>query len=367
MDGRPPFFVGIRVDSAQYNSCMYPTRFLRTPLIGSLALLWLLATGMAVAAEPRIDLEVAMDKDFSPTDARAWNEMLGGLGLANVRLRGIKPNDQPEIRPLGEGQTASYRVTGILTGDRLVLVKGKFGIGDRGGLERYFAKLKESGVEGVTEKPAAFGLTSAQLVALHEALAVPVNFQTSGERPQTAAKRISQSLSLKFTTDSAGQRALSADEPILDELQGLSAGTALVAILRPLGLVLVPERSGGETRLRIADSRAASEHWPVGWPPQGNPHETLPQLFNKLNVEVDSTPLAEALPTIGARLKVPILIDHNSLARAEIDLSTRVDLPKTNTYYDKIVSRLLFQANLKHELRVDEAGRPLLWITTLRQ
>lgn len=346
---------------------MCPIRFLRPPFVCGLATLLLVTAGPATAAEPRVDLEVAMGKDFSPTDARAWNEMLGGLGLASVRLRSIKPDDQPQIRPLGEGQSASYRVTGVLTGDRLVLVKGKFGLGDRGGLERYFAKLKESGVEGVTEKPAAFGLTSAQLVALHEALAVPVKFQTTGEQPQAAAKRISQSLSLKFITDPAGQRALAADEPILDELQGLSAGTALAAILRPLGLVLVPERAGGETRLRIADSRAAQEHWPVGWPPKGNPQETLPELFKTLNVEISSTPLTEALPAIGERLKAPLLLDHNSLARAEIDLSTKVDLPKTNTYYDRIIDRLLFQAKLKYELRVDEAGQPLLWITTLRQ
>src|SRR5688500_5242667 len=107
---------------------MHSHPFLRPSLVCSLAVLLMATVGMATAAEPRIDLDVAMDKDFSPTDARAWNEMLGGLGLASVRLRGVKPDDQPQIRPLGEGQTAIYRVTGILTGDRLILVKGKFGI-----------------------------------------------------------------------------------------------------------------------------------------------------------------------------------------------------------------------------------------------
>jgi hypothetical protein len=283
-------------------------------------------------------------------------------------MRGEKPDDQPEIRTLGSDAAPSYRVVGILTGDqRLLLPKGKFGLSDRAALARWFGKLKEGGVQGVTEKPAAFGLTADQLVAVHEALAVPVTFSTAGMKPREAAKKISESLSLRFITDPAGQRALAADELIADELSGVSAGTALAAILRPLGLVLVPERAGGEVRLRIADSRRAPEHWPIGWPPKGNPQETLPDLFKTLNVEIDATPLSEALPAISQRLKTPILCDYNSLARAEIELSTKVDLPQTNTYYDRILDRLLYQAKLQYELRIDEAGKPLMWVTTLRQ
>jgi hypothetical protein len=325
------------------------------------------APGALQAAEPRIDLEVVTTSDFSPADGRAWNDMLGKL-VSSVRIRGAKPDDQPAISRLGEDDKPSYRVVGLLGGDnRLVLPKGKFGLGDAGRLESWFTKLREGGIEGVTEKPAAFGLSSAQLVSVHEALATPVSFSTAGLKPRDAAKRISDSLSLKFITDGAGQRALATEEPIADELTGLSAGTALAAILRPLGLVLVPERAAGELRLRIADSRTAREHWPVGWPPKGNPQETLPELFKTLNVEIMSTPLAEALPAIGQRLKTPILIDYNSLARADVELTTKVDLPMTNTYYDRILDRLLFQAKLQYELRADEAGKPLIWVTTSRQ
>jgi hypothetical protein len=321
----------------------------------------------ARSAEPRVNLEIATSPDFPQTDIRKWSELLGKLELGSVRIRGGSENDAPEIKVLGKEDSPTYQVVGILTPDKLLLPKARFAYSDRAKIEQWFAKLKEGGIEGVTVKPAAFGLLPTQLVAVHEALAVPVAFSTKDQPPQSVAKRIADGLSLKFITDAAGQRALASEELVADELQGVSSGTALAAIFRPLGLVLVPEKSGGQVRLRIADSRAASEHWPVGWPPKGNPQQTLPDLFKMLNVEIAPTPLAEALPAIQDRLKAPFLLDHNSLARHEINLATKVELPKVNTYYDRILDRLLDQAKLKYELRVDEAEKPLLWITTVKQ
>src|SRR5262249_29267290 len=117
----------------------------------------------------------------------------------------------------------------------------------------------------------------------------------------------------------------------------------------------------------IAATRDAKEYWPVGWPPKGNPNETLPDLFKFLKVEIEATPLSETLTAIAGRVKAPLLFDHTALARAEVDLNSKVSLPAANTFYGRALDRLLGQVKLKYELRVDEANRPLLWITTLRQ
>jgi hypothetical protein len=323
---------------------------------------------VTLGAAPRVDLEVATEPGFAATDARDWNDLLGQAGFSSIRIRGGTPSDAPTIETRGMADAPSYRVIGILTnGNELVLPKGKFRLADRGKIEAWLEKLRAGGEEAIHVKTAAFGLLPRQLVELHGALAVPIDFSTAGQKPRDVARRIAEGLSLKFITDPAGQRALATDDPVADELQGLSSGTALAAVLRPLGLVLVPEKAQGNVRLRIGDSRAAREHWPVGWPRKGNPRETLPELFKFLNVEIASTPLTEALPAIGSRLKAPILIDHNSLAREGIEQSTKVDLPKTNTFYDRVLDRILFSAGLKYELRVDEADKPFLWVTTLRQ
>ena len=323
----------------------------------------------AIAAEPRIEVELCTEPGFPITGARDWSEMLGELGLASVRIRGIKPADEPAIATTGKDPSLVYRVTGILTADgKLILPKAQFGLRDKGRIAAWFDKLKAGGEEGVTVKPTAFGLLPTQLVQVHEALAVPVTFSTAGKSPREAAKEIADGLSLKFVSDTASQRALATEEPIADELKGLTSGTALAAILRPLGLVLVPEKSGSTVRLRITDSRSAKEHWPVGWPAKDNPGQTLPELFKYLNVEVADTSLGETLKAIGGRVKAPLVIDYNALARLDIDLATKkVELPKVNTFYGKALDRILFQCGLKYEIRVDEADKPFLWISSVRQ
>jgi hypothetical protein len=323
----------------------------------------------ALAAQPRIEIEVCTEPGFAITGAREWSEMLTELGLASVRIRGLQPADEPAIESSGKGDSLTHRVTGVLTADgKLVVPRGRFGLSDKGRLAAWFDKLRAGGEEGVTVKPAAFGLLPTQLVKVHEALAVPVKFSTAGKPPRDVARQIADGLSLKFISDTASQRALGTEDPVADELQGLSSGTALAAVLRPLGLVLVPEKNGSDLRLRIAASSAAKEHWPVGWPPKDNPGQTLPELFKFFNVEIADTSLGETIKAIGGRVKAPIVIDYNALARLDVDLATKkVELPKTNTFYGKALDRILFQANLKYEVRADEAGKPFLWISGIRQ
>jgi hypothetical protein len=326
--------------------------------------------GLSVAsfgAEPRVDLEVATEQGFIATDARAWSEMLSQAGFSSVRIKQATP-ESPTLETTGPAAAPAYRVVGILTSaNQLMLPKGRFKLSDRGAIEQWLRKLREGGEDAIYIKPTAFGLLPKQLVAVHEALAVPIEFSTLGQPPRETAKKIADRLSLKFISDDAGQRALAAGEPVADELQGLSSGTALAAVLRPLGLVMFPEKSGTAVRLRIAASRDAKEHWPVGWPPKGNPSQTLPDLFKFLNVEIDKTALSETLAAISSRVKAPLLFDHNALARGEVDLAAKVSLPKGNTFYSRALDRLLLQAKLKYELRVDEADKPFLWITTFKQ
>ena len=45
----------------------------------------------------------------------------------------------------------------------------------------------------------------------------------------------------------------------------------------------------------------------------------------------------------------------------------KVSLPEAKTFYKKILDRVLGQAKLTMELRIDEAGKPFLWISTLKK
>jgi hypothetical protein len=275
------------------------------------------------------------------------------------------------IQQRGSGDSVTYTVTGTLTARSTLRLPGaEFRLGDKAGISAWLAKLKEGGETRLSEQEVVFGMTPTQLVAVHDALKVPVNFATKGQRSFDVLKRISGTLRLSFLADADARQAMSGDDPVLDELQGLSAGTAIAAVLRPLGLVMVPQKQpSGEVRLWITDVRRAKESWPVGWPSESSPRETLPELFTfARNVAIQDTPLNVALEAIGQRVKAPILYDHNSLARQQIDpASIQVTLDDGRTYYQRIIGRLLNQAGLTMDLRVDDAGTAFLWISTLRR
>jgi hypothetical protein len=45
----------------------------------------------------------------------------------------------------------------------------------------------------------------------------------------------------------------------------------------------------------------------------------------------------------------------------------QADVPEKRMTYSQILNKVLLQARLKYELRVDEADKPFLWITTVKR
>jgi hypothetical protein len=65
-------------------------------------------------------------------------------------------------------------------------------------------------------------------------------------------------------------------------------------------------------------------------------------------------------------LGTPILWDRPALQVLELDpAAIKVSLPLQKTFYQKVLDKALFQARLDYEVRVDEVGKPLLWIQPL--
>jgi hypothetical protein len=259
-------------------------------------------------------------------------------------------------------------VLGILTGrNRLKLPGGEFSVSDRAGVARWLEQLRRDGLPGQTAGPSAFGLYSAELVAIHDRLARALTFETKDRRAGDVARQIVRDLAIGVEVTPEASRAFRRNEMALDELKGLSAGTALAALLRPLGLVMAPRKSpAGDVRLLIAEFGQIDESWPVGWPTEESPYKVAPSLFEKIDVEIDKATLADTLAAIQQRVATPFLFDHNGLARQQIDpAETRVSFPAGRKLYQKVINTVLFQAQLKNELRVDEAGRAFLWISCL--
>ena len=341
--------------------------FLTMLLTVFLTVAWPARPAAAQGSKPRIEFELVTMPGFSITRSRKWLDTLKSIPRASVRIRGGRSGDRPEIKAIGSPPSA-YKVTGLLTrGNSLIVVGGEFGISDSARLKRWAEKLATSGPEGLSGGKTPFGLRKDELIKLHSSLAVKVTKSTKGQKPTAVVDQITRSLALRTDVTLASRRALAEADPVADELQGLTAGTALAAAIRPAGLVLTVTREGRDLQLHIVDFRESKEAWLVGWPNEKPLKDSAPELFKFLDVEITDVPLQKAIDAIQPRLKMPVLIDLNSAAALDIDPATfKVTVPPGRTYYKRILDKALFQAKMKVEIRMDEADRVFLWLTAIR-
>jgi hypothetical protein len=348
-------------------------RQVRIPAI-ALALCPVAASALFAAGRARLEL-VGEDRS-SALAFQEWVQVLGKAGVKDVRIRAgdqsAMPGDRPakvDIAVQGTPQSPLYVVTGIVKSrDELLLPCGVFRRSDAARLARWLDDLAAHGPPDRRPQKSAFGLTAEQFQQVHQQLARPVDFSTRAAARAEVVAKIGRQLQLPLQFDAESARALG-DDTVEEELRDLSCGTALACVLRPAGYCLVPRAAGGKLVCAVVQARPALEIWPVGWepPPDQPPRDVLPILLEFLNVNIQKVPAAQAVEAIGQRLKVPVLLDHNALARHGIDPAKAiVSLPQGRTTYSQALRRLLSQAGLKFEVRLDEAGKPFLWISTVK-
>lgn len=324
----------------------------------------------ALAAPPSVELELLTQPGLPVEAPQKWIGMMKDMGLSNVRIRGGEQGDKTEVRKLGSDERPHYSVTGIITSGNVLRLPGaSIRLNDKAALSNYIAKLQDSGEDGVRAKKVAYGLTAKEMVAVHDAVKGVVDFNTKGEPSGEIVKKIVKQIDIKVELDPSAADAPKSDEPVADELNGLAHGTALAAVLRPLGMVFIPERKVGEKlHLRIVDSKGAEKPWPVGWDSPQSAGRLWPDYFKQTNAEITDYVLADALSAIQQRVKLPMVFDHNNIVRQRIDLQQKVSTKKKGKKsYASVVDEILYQARLSAEMRIDEAEKPFLWITINRQ
>ena len=338
------------------------------------------AGAIAVHAAPPIDLELATEQGVQITAPQEWLQLLAGIGIEQVRIRGVQAGDEPGVESRGTPQRPSYHVVGIIAArDQLRLPGGTFTRGERAKLKDYFDRLAADGAESLTAPRGRFGLTEKELTTAFADLSQSVSFDTKGQQPRAVLDRLHPTLGLKFAFDPEAERTLRDAVPIGDELKGITTGTGLAMMLRNYGLVLQPEKPRGEPIVyRIVvlggdaihqttlgrTGKSDSKYWPIGWEPEKAPGAMAPSMMESLNAEIDGYTLEEALAAIGPRLKVPLFLDHAALAANHIEpAKVQVKLARARMSYKRLLDRVLAQARLGSSLRVDESGRPFLWVT----
>src|SRR3954453_6773149 len=198
--------------------------------------LFCLAGSAAVTAAPPVALEIATERGVQITAPQEWLQLLAGIGIEQVRIRGMEPGDEPRATNAGSPQRPSYRVLGIITTrDQLRLPGGTFGPGDRAKLKDYFDRLSADGAESLTAARGRFGLTEKELTAAFADLSQSIDFETKGQPPSSVLEQLQKRPSLKLQIEDGVSQELSNAKPVVDELKGLTSGTAISMLLRRCG------------------------------------------------------------------------------------------------------------------------------------
>ena len=317
---------------------------------------------LGTAALP-IDLEVATERGVPLAAPQQWVQLLGRMNLGSVKSRSARGGERPRVERKGGETSPRYDVLAILTGrNELLLPDQRFRLGQRTALEAYFRDLPQRTEYNAVER-GRFGLSESQFRKVYAELSQRVGVETN----QLTARELVAQLERRITTPRQrldSTRAVDS-QPLGVELKDLTVGTVLAYALRCDGLMLVPEQLPGQPlRLTIQRFDAGVDSWPIGWKPAVSSRRAAPQLYDKRNIEVQGFTLSQATTALAPALKLPILYDHWQLAQKQIDPQTiEVSMKKKRTFLKAAVGKLISQARLTEELRVDEEEQPFLWIT----
>ena len=309
-----------------------------------------------------IDLEVVIEPGTSLTAPQDWNRLLGKLNLASVRLRSIRPGDQPGIQQSKISTGTRYRITAVLNSrDQLVFPEQKFSAQKMRSLKQFLENLP-SKTEYTAEPRGQFNLTEQQFRRIEQGLSIPISFSTQGMSAKEMLSKLKPILGLPVVANPQVKSRLL--KPLQSELKGICSGTALSLALREQGLMLIPSQPpGGELHFQIDFFDPQIEYWPTGWKPTSSLRRVAPAAFEKIELEVSNFTFQKAITALEPRLQMPILVDHWILGIKELSTDVPVKMDRKKTYLKGALDRLASQARLATEIRVDEKDKSFLWIT----
>ncbi len=338
--------------------------------LGSSLLVILMAGGPLLAQDRFVSLEAYTGQREAIGATQQWMAALGECGIDRVRVKTSAAPPQIKIEEEKSGRSSSIYVIGRIQNGKLSVPGRSFSMKDTAGIRAYFLGLKQDGADVALAEKKAFGLTSKQLVEVHEQLSATIKRPTKGEPTSTLLSQLLGQQRFATEYDNTARKALGGSDKVTEELQGLSIGTGIAAIIRPLGLVLQPRRTQGKAiTLNIVAFDSAAENWPIGWPNKQPTSRIAPSLSKRLDLEIRGFTLEQTMNALEGRVGIPFLYDQNGMARQEIDPATaKVTFVKKKVTYIAAIGKMLNQTRprLKHEIRVDENGKPFLWIAPMR-
>jgi hypothetical protein len=323
----------------------------------------ILCTGNQLfAGDAVVDLEIAIMPGAPITAPQEWAKRLGDMGIDRVQVRSMRGEEKPVTKMNDDGTRVD--ALAILTGrDELIFADRRFRAGQIRELREYIETLPERIVEaGIVRGP--FRLTEQEFNTVMTELGKPLTGSTIGKTSRDLLAEAQTTVRLPLEEHAVVRALLATAKPITAELNKLSVGTALAIVLRRDGLAMRPVHIPEGLKLVVEPYQRGEEVWPAGWKAQQSPRVVAPKLFEALNIEIEGFTLAKALTALEPRLGVPVVMDEWVLTQLDIEPEKiPVKLPAKKTFLKSAVDRLLSQARLASEIRIDDAGTGFLWVT----
>lgn len=339
----------------------------RLCLPAALAVLFWTATPAGLWGAARVEMVIVAQSQLG-ADFHQWSRILTEAGAARVQIGGGPSGDTPGISVQGPTDSPTYVVIGSFNarGDLILPGGARFSRSDSARLAQWIVDLSKKGLPETRETRSAFGLTASQLQQVREDLSRVTGVPTEGRTRDEVLKQIAGRLAHPVRLEPRVGQEL-AEQKVLEDLSTLSCGTAIACLLRPAGYGMVPHDSGRDLDYRVVPAKGQHDLWPVGWTSKRPDREVLPGLYEFLNVNIQNVSATTAMVAIAKRLNAPVLLDHNALTQHGIEPDkVMVKLPAGRSTYSLTLRKVLFQAGLKFDVRVDEAEHPILWITSIK-
>ena len=323
-----------------------------------------------VAQTRIVELMVFAGPENQAGTQQKWIRVLSNAGADRVTSV-VRDGVKPSINEEEFGGSTVVSVKGVLKNGRLLLPGRKFSSSDVARIREYLQKLRDDKVDVALADKKAFGLTAEQLAQVHDMLSRKISTSTVGLTTAEATQSLANEAGLQLQMDTDVKASLHKGRKLIDEREGLSAGTALASILSECGLGLMPIRpQGGSIELHVIrlDDRkdiADKKVWPIGWPSEQPPVALEPRLFQRQDIRIERFPLSDALTAVAKRCGARVLFDRAEILNQRIDLAaTEVSFARKQVTYMVTFGKLLRQSDppMEIEIRVDEAGQPFAMI-----
>ena len=328
-----------------------------------------------------IRLEIFCDGQLQPLDAQEWGRALNSAGFQGVQIRGGDGSDVLDIYELGPD---TYRVSGMLMKNSQILLPGnaRFSVGRvremKSYLEEQILLMREtqtseigsgSSIEnGLTKESESISGDRSDREFLFQDLAEPVGFRTQGVSRKKVLQKLSKNFRAEIRFPKSIRNMFDESDLVTEELEDVARGTALVYVLRYLGYCVIPERAetGGYFLKVVSAAKSDPDKiLSVGYSVED---PSISKLHERFQANVDGVSASVILESLQKRLEIPFLFDFNSMAGLRIELEKVIIQQKpAKISYRQLLDAVLYQARMKREVRMDEAGKVFFWMTTIRK